>query len=74
MKRFFVFQYKNGDVFSDVFAGVNAAIAYGQMMWDHLTDSEKKMQYICVAETDVDPEYPEYPLECEGFNPIREWY
>ena len=42
MKRFFVFQYKNGDVYSDVFAGVNGAIAYGQMMWDHLTDSEKK--------------------------------
>ena len=74
MKRFFVFQYKNGDVYSDVFAGVNVAIAYGQMMWDHLTDSEKKMQYICVAEMDADPEYPEYPLECEGFNPIREWY
>ena len=74
MKRFFVFQYKNGCVYSDVFAGVNDAIAYGQMMWDHLTDSEKKNQYICVAEMDVDPEYQEYPLECEGFNPIREWY
>ena len=46
MKRFFVFQYKNGYVYSDVFAGVNGAIAYGQMMWDHLTDSEKKKQYI----------------------------
>ena len=75
MKRFFVFQYiKNGDGFSDAFDNLNEASDYGQMMWNHLTDSEKKRQYICVAEMEADPEYPDIPSEeCGGFNPIREW-
>lgn len=75
MKKFFVLQYvKNGGGFSDKFDNLNEAIEYGQMMWNHLTDSEKKRQYICVAEMEADPEYPDMPSEeCDGFSPIREW-
>ena len=74
MKRFFVLQYVNGDCFSEAFDNLNEAIDYGKMMWNHLTDIEKKRQYICIAEMEADPENSEYPSEeCEGFNPIREW-